>query len=1133
MKTHVLDFIQFRNPQQIGKTELETFFLSIPETIVADTHYYSSLRSNTFAQLKLEIVRRSAFFSPMSAHDLNDRFASLIAIFNSVVTSADRPNFEPLGSTEAQSISQLNESDIIDLWDNFAHYLWVSKNEDMQNLIANVLVSEKLLGQYREMTRSLGLLSAIDEKILQRILNNAKVVVNIPIANLTKPHRAQGLSSIQRHLLEKAFDNLKQRENLRQLSFLKEELVQTEATIRKQKEEKQQSKMDAKKKEMLRIIEQLKIDTDSQEARRLLTKVEHPKKIRVSFKEAKAALSPSALKVSEGFDMENTSASEVLEEVNLQLDQTKEKANKLPSSKMSRTLNIEGNVLTTEQTLPEDSWVILSRLEGARKINYYLVHFSNDQTQLAFDTITGDIRIEEEVIPVQVHKRFAASSNGFDGFLLNETPIEIASSLSVHQAHFSLDFHRTLSSGSNALSQNFNLFGRDSHFDVISTISIDSEIVEPAPLFGVERLEIVDFKRVEQEIACYVPGEVSHIENIMAREFKERISKKQISNEVLTEITDEFSSEQLSDTETTDRLEMQSQAESTMSEERSRELNFNINTSAKGKVGSISEASFTADFGGSFSKSFSQSESNQQSIERARAYTQKIQNKITQRRTTKRSISVKREHEDLNKHGFDNKNGEEHVVGVYRWVDKIYKNYLVNYGKRLTYEFVVPEPAIHLIGSQLFKIGTAIASQKKQVPPANPASMGLESWEDVNPENYFDFAAAFRLTIEAPPADELMISSPISQQIKGSGEVNTDHSAHYNDLIIPEGYATKHLYLNGHFDHHGGGTEKSVIAITVANETFTYDFDDANPNGHRVVDNDRVLPSNQQSGPVPIAVTSNDVGGYSLIVRILCKRTTELLNQWKLRVYNLIMDAYEDAFTEYESAVKEQISAVEKQTKINFNRNKNREIEQEELKLSCIKLLTQPFGIGISEQHYLVDHQPPHIIPWERLDKHADMAKFLESAFEWNLMAYTFYPYYYLHENMWYPRMNLKGGKDPLFESFLKAGFARIKVAVRKGYEAQVLNFLETGELSKGKPQFVFQVKNNAYASILNELSTADEEVVLEETWESKIPTTLTILQNNAGGLDMNGLPCNGSDNPIGTGESLLEPENNEEPEDE
>ena len=34
-----------------------------------------------------------------------------------------------------------------------------------------------------------------------------------------------------------------------------------------------------------------------------------------------------------------------------------------------------------------------------------------------------------------------------------------------------------------------------------------------------------------------------------------------------------------------------------------------------------------------------------------------------------------------------------HVVGLYRWVDKIYQAKVVNYGKRLMFEFLVPEPA--------------------------------------------------------------------------------------------------------------------------------------------------------------------------------------------------------------------------------------------------------------------------------------------------------------------------------------------------------------------------------------------------------------------------------------------------------
>ncbi|NQY05774.1 MAG: hypothetical protein HRT68_06100 [Flavobacteriaceae bacterium] len=42
------------------------------------------------------------------------------------------------------------------------------------------------------------------------------------------------------------------------------------------------------------------------------------------------------------------------------------------------------------------------------------------------------------------------------------------------------------------------------------------------PVYGVTNLGIADFRRVEQEVCCYVPGEVSHIENILAREYKER-----------------------------------------------------------------------------------------------------------------------------------------------------------------------------------------------------------------------------------------------------------------------------------------------------------------------------------------------------------------------------------------------------------------------------------------------------------------------------------------------------------------------------------------------------------------------------------------------------------------------------------
>ena len=50
---------------------------------------------------------------------------------------------------------------------------------------------------------------------------------------------------------------------------------------------------------------------------------------------------------------------------------------------------------------------------------------------------------------------------------------------------------------------------------------------------------IADFRRVEQEVCCYVAGEVSHIENVMAKEFKERATRNFVRTENTIETTRE------------------------------------------------------------------------------------------------------------------------------------------------------------------------------------------------------------------------------------------------------------------------------------------------------------------------------------------------------------------------------------------------------------------------------------------------------------------------------------------------------------------------------------------------------------------------------------------------------------------
>jgi hypothetical protein len=80
------------------------------------------------------------------------------------------------------------------------------------------------------------------------------------------------------------------------------------------------------------------------------------------------------------------------------------------------------------------------------------------------------------------------------------------------------------------------------------------------------------------------------------------------------------------------------------------------------------------------------------------------------------------------------------------------------------------------------------------------------------------------------------------------------------------------------------------------------------------------------------------------------------------------------------------------------------------------------------------------------LDQYTALAKFMEQAFEWSIMNYTFYPYYWADRTQW-QTMYLTESIDPLFRSFLQVGMARVIVTVKPGFEDAVQYFLTTGQV--------------------------------------------------------------------------------------
>ena len=68
--------------------------------------------------------------------------------------------------------------------------------------------------------------------------------------------------------------------------------------------------------------------------------------------------------------------------------------------------------------------------------------------------------------------------------------------------------------------------------------------------------------------------------------------------------------------------------------------------------------------------------------------------------------------EELEKQGFKN-SGKDHISGVYQWIDKVYLAQVFNYGKRLQFDVMVPEPAALLIQASAKEPSTL----EKPVPP--------------------------------------------------------------------------------------------------------------------------------------------------------------------------------------------------------------------------------------------------------------------------------------------------------------------------------------------------------------------------------------------------------------------------------
>jgi hypothetical protein len=276
-------------------------------------------------------------------------------------------------------------------------------------------------------------------------------------------------------------------------------------------------------------------------------------------------------------------------------------------------------------------------------------------------------------------------------------------------------------------------------------------------------VRVGDLMRVEQELNCYAPGEVAHIENVLQGERKERTTRRLSRTETSMYQMSEHEEENERDTTTTDRNEMDKEI-SKMHQE-----NMNLSTGAtmSAQLGPSTSIGAHLDFSLGTASSDAQSSAERYShetIERARQ-------RIVQRVRSERTMKTTEEFEETNRHVLSNTSGD-HVSGIYRWVNKVYDAKLVNYGRRLMFEFMIPNPAAYHIWAMTTMTNDATKKGLKIDMPKTPMFTPTGENErnlqpsDLNVNTYMQYAALYGATLNPPPSEVITTNTVMSFENK-------------------------------------------------------------------------------------------------------------------------------------------------------------------------------------------------------------------------------------------------------------------------------------------------------------------------------------------------------------------------------
>ncbi|MNJ88861.1 hypothetical protein D3C87_64180 [compost metagenome] len=592
--------------------------------------------------------------------------------------------------------------------------------------------------------------------------------------------------------------------------------------------------------------------------------------------------------------------------------------------------------------------------------------------------------------------------------------------------------------------------------------------------------QIADLRVVETETVGYLPGEIAHINNTQAGEKNVRETRRLKRTESSESYLIDEETFRETDSQSTEKFSL----ENVSSAIQAKANEISVHASASGSFGPVSASVDTG-----FSNSSSSVNSSIVAQKEAKEVFEKVVDRVSKRVKSERSTLTIEEFEEKVTHEIDNSTQGTKSY-VYRWMNKLIRGTLKNYGKRLIFECDIVHPAHYYLSQSINKVQQlAIPDDPRKVAVKGSPVLTIDN---ITRDNYLVWASLYNANIEQPPVEKIIVS----ETLNGTQTTTTSKMT-----VIPDNYFCYSAKASAfYYDHM---LPSSYLFCTVGLSDFA-----SWGNGDAFFWNNVQLWCNGETKQIPISITAAEKGFY-VNVEVECHLSQEAYKAWKISTYNSIVSAYEELV----SKIEEDFITFDPNNP-GINPLKKDQKVAEEIKRETIRKMFRcnPFWL---KDNYQVGQEYQPVCCSD--SSNAQKVKFIETAFDWENMTYQLHPYFYSDKKNWADLLELTDD-NPHFEAFMQASYATVRIPVHRDQlkERAAINFLQFNSIAN------YDIVPEGFETLLAELGSNEPEqfeydidgnllpepTSIIDLGVFKVPTDLVILEcGNRDGVKPIGYP--------------------------